>query len=120
MINVLDDDPVLSKTAKEWIDVVLQNLPLQSATPVPYHYGLLFLNEWPGFHGWRLIATVGKTHMRCSINFVVSKEFVEYFPQCTKGIAFQAGNYKKLPAYTTQRNQNLKCVSMTDRTKRNI
>ena len=119
VINALDDDPVLSKTAKEWGDGALQRLPLQSATTVPYHYGWLFLNEWPGFYGWRLIATVGKTHMRCSINFVVSKEFVEYFPQGKKGLAFQAGNYKNVPAYTTQRNQNLQCVSMTDRTKRN-
>ena len=107
MIIVLDDDPMLSETAKEWRDNVLEKLPLPSATPVPYHYGLLFLDMWPGFHGWRLIATVGKTHMRCSINFVVSKELVEYFPQCQKGFSFQAGNYMNMPEYTTQRNRNL-------------
>ena len=120
MINALDDDPMLSKNAKEWRDVALEKLPVPLGTPVPYHYGLLFLNEWPGFHGWRLIATVGKTHMRCSINIVVRKEFVEYFPQGEKGLGFQAGNYTNLPADTLQMNENLKCVSMTDRTKRNI
>ena len=98
VINVLDDYPALSKNAKEWRDGGLESLPLPSGIPVPYHYGLLFLSEWPGFHGWRLIATVGKTHMRCSINFVVSKEFVEYFPQGEKGLGFQAGNHTKVPA----------------------
>ena len=99
VINVLDDDdPVLSEKAKEWSDEVLQSLPLPLGTPEPYHYGLLFMNEWPGFYGWRLIATVGKGFMRCSINFVVRKEFVEYFPQGEKGLGFQAGNHKNLPA----------------------
>ena len=91
-MNVLDDEPMLSETAKEWRDVALERLPLPLGTPVPYHYGLLFLNEWPGYYGWRLIATAGKTHMRCSITFVVSKEFVEYFTQGQKGFSFQAGN----------------------------
>ena len=94
-MNVLDDYPELSKNAKEWKDGALESLPLPVGIPVPYHYGLLFLNEWTGFHGWRLIATVGKTHMRCSINFVVTKEFVEYFPQGEKGLTIQAGNHKK-------------------------
>ena len=95
MINVLDDYPELSKNAEEWRDGTLESLPPPVGTPMPYHYGLLFLNEWTGFHGWRLIATVGKTHMRCSINFVVRKEFVEYFPQGEKGLGFQAGNHKR-------------------------
>ena len=108
MINVLDDDNMtqLSKYAKEWRDEGLESLPLPLGTPEPYHYGLLFLNQWAGFHGWRLIATVGKTFMRCSINFVVRKEFVEYFPQGEKGLGFQAGNHTNLSAYKTYRNLN--------------
>ena len=92
VLNVIDDEPMLSEKAKEWRDVALERVPLPAGTPVPYLYGLIFLNEWPGYFGWRLIATVGKTHMRCSITFVVSKEFVEYFTQDQKGFSFQAGN----------------------------